>query len=308
MTLWLLPGRRQNPVKPYSATLQHSLGYSRTFNPRNLEYHWYPLWSQTLSDLIADIPNLIVAPQFPLWFVPSDDDYVMVEEEEDGDDPEEVETGTAQSTPTSLSPNDDEDSIHEGISVAPTVPEPNAKGPLVDFAILHVMAEPESKDKKRYEGWRITQVNVGLLVEIKRYASRSLKGEELKRALEAQIGEAIEDLIQQAASVFLDDETKQSVLAIAAAGNLCLYASNSTHHDYHLVGPYWCNATISRDHVQRTIHRLSSIDPSYPEPANNAHKLKWSTFLHLGTTKSNNRLQTIYNNLITMGVLPTPTV
>ncbi|KAG1790037.1 hypothetical protein EV424DRAFT_1549898 [Suillus variegatus] len=290
MTLWLLPGRRQNPVKPYSATLQHSLGYSRTFNPRNLEYHWYPLWSQTLSDLIADIPNLIVAPQFPLWFVPSDDDYVMVEEEEDGDDPEEVETDAAQSPPTSLSPNDDEDSIHEGISVAPTVPEPNAKGPLVDFAILHVMAEPESKDKKRYEGWRITQVNVGLLVEIKRYASRSLKGEGLKRALEAQIGEAIEDLIQQAGSVFLDDEKKQSVLAIAAAG------------------PYWCNATISRDHVQSTIHCLSSNDPSYTEPANNTRKLKWSTLLHLGTAKSNNRLQTIYNKLITMGVLPTPTV
>jgi hypothetical protein len=72
--------------------------------------------------------------------------------------------------------------------------------------------------KMRYGGWRITAASVGLLLEVKRFVSRSLAGAELDKAIAMRIPEARDDLIRQAAYLFLQDPTKDSVVAIAAAG------------------------------------------------------------------------------------------
>src|SRR5258705_347386 len=101
MPSWILPGRKDVPTTRYKAILGTSFAFSYKFNPRNLEYHWYPLWDQTLSDMVWDVPNLIVAPQYPVWFVPQDDedggedegvtdDDKEYEGDGSGGDPEEV--------------------------------------------------------------------------------------------------------------------------------------------------------------------------------------------------------------------------
>ncbi|KAG1727176.1 uncharacterized protein EDB91DRAFT_895839 [Suillus paluster] len=233
MPSWCLPGRENDPVMERKAILQKSLAFSRTFNSRNLEFYWYPLWAQTLSDLVADVPNLLVAPQFPAWFVPEDDQQ---EDEDDGDDPEEVDMHESLDAEESAVTRDDD--VGE-LSFASTAPEQHARGVLVDFAILKVSAEPQQRQNIRYGGWRITGANVGLFVEVKRFVSRS---GELDQELHVQIAEARGDLIEQVAYLFLQDENKDSVLAIAAADNLSMsHHVCSTYLDRPSAGPYWCN-------------------------------------------------------------------
>jgi hypothetical protein len=220
---WILPGRVINPVMKHKVILETSLAFSRTFNSRNIEFHWYAMWVQTLSDLVADVPNLVVAPQFPIWFVPTHD---VDETEDDGDDPEEI-IGwlpVEQDDPVNEA-DDDEVGYGAGdVSFASTVPEKDAHQVVVDFAILHLMAvaQPQRNLKDRYGGWRITEANIGLLVEVKRFASRSLKAEEQEADIGAQISEACSDLIRQAAHVFIQDSNKEYLFAIAASGN-CPY-------------------------------------------------------------------------------------
>jgi hypothetical protein len=222
-TSWILPGRAINPVTKHKAILEKSFAFSRTFNPRNIEFHWYALWGQILSDLVADVPNLIVAPQFPVWFVQMEDDH---EDEDDGDDPEEIDQLPPRNSPEA---DDEEFGCAAGdVSFASTVPEKDADEVVVDFAILHLMAVAQPQQKVRYGGWRITEANIGLLVELKRFTSRSLKGEELEAGIDWKISEACNDLIVQAGHVFIQNPNKQYVYAIAASG-ICPYHLSAVH-------------------------------------------------------------------------------
>ena len=229
MPSWILPGRSNARITRYKAILEKSFAFSQTCNPRNLEYHWYPTWNQVLSDLVIDVPNLIVAPQYPIWFVPQNDeengdasDPEETEDDEDISDPEQIQddgdNGGADD-PEEMVVSDDEDHVMADVSFASTLPEKGAKSAIVDFAIIHLTAVPQPKHTTRYNGWRITQANVGLLVEVKKFASRSLTGAELEHAVQGRIAGARDDLINQAAHLFVQDECKDSVMAIAAAGN-----------------------------------------------------------------------------------------
>ena len=69
---FILPGRDETLGAATIARRkwEHSLSaaYSTQWNPRNLEAPWYEVWAQILSDLVADIRQLAVAPQYRLWF------------------------------------------------------------------------------------------------------------------------------------------------------------------------------------------------------------------------------------------------
>ncbi|KAJ8579486.1 hypothetical protein M405DRAFT_886440 [Rhizopogon salebrosus TDB-379] len=307
MSPWVLPGRKSNPVRQYKSILQKSFAYSRTFNPRNIEFYWYPVWDQTLSDLVSDVANLVVAPQFPVWFVPQDDqdseDEVNEDDDGDGDDPEEVEThnpNTKNSAPaagnSTFSGDDDAGEFEAGnISFASTVPQNNARSAIADFAIIHVTGQRQPKLKNRYGGWRITGAKVGLLVEVKRFARRSLTGKEFNEELELEVAPACDDLLEQAAHLFLQPENKDqdAVLAIAAAG------------------PFWCNTKIYRANVKSLMRRLSQKDPTYNLEEDLAEwdrdpQVQWSNMLRLDIVRSNDRLHTIYKSLKGMGVLEVP--
>lgn len=319
MPSWILPGRRNSPKMRYKALLEKSFAFSRTCNPRNLEYQWYPLWDQTLSDLVSEVPNLIVAPQYPVWFVPQDNDEVDDDDDDEDDDghssdPEEILINIGEShTERTLLEDDDEGEEVADVSFASTMPEKGARGVIVDFAVINLSAVPlnHPKQKIRYGGWRITAANIGLLVEVKRFASRSLTGAELEEALEGRISEAHEDLIDQAAYLFLQDEGKESVLAIAAAGNSSTRVYNTYHDRHPLIGPWWCSTKIKRDDVKRVMALLAEKDPTYQGHANSRLgagpvQLKWSSLLRLDVARSNNRLHTVYNSLKEIGVLETP--
>src|SRR5882762_4030714 len=51
-------------------------------NSHNLERPWYGPWCQVLTDLTQQFDNMVVVPQFPLWFIQQDEDS---DEEESGD-------------------------------------------------------------------------------------------------------------------------------------------------------------------------------------------------------------------------------
>ncbi|KAG2052485.1 hypothetical protein BDR06DRAFT_957788 [Suillus hirtellus] len=278
---------------PCKTRLETSYAFSRTFNSRNMEFYWYPLWCQTLFNLVADEPNLIIAPQFPVWIVEHND---RLEGADDGDDPAEVEEikqtleGDQAVACGIQVPGDDikedvgdhePDSEVGDISFAPTVPEKDARSVLVDFAVVSLTAVPRSEERLRYGGWRITAANTCLLVEVKRFASRSLKKNELDAEIKGYIQEARSDLMVQAGYIFLQDKTKDSVMAIAAAG------------------PYWSGATIHRDNVEAIMDSLSSDDPSYRPPGEQLSDKppKWNKILRLdgtsSTAASEARLRTI---------------
>ncbi|KAG1795594.1 hypothetical protein EV424DRAFT_1446701 [Suillus variegatus] len=291
------PAARNNAVVQYKAILATSLAFSRTLNSRNVEYLWYPLWNQILYELVADIPNLVLAPQFPVWFVPDDDEDD--EDENDGDDPEEI-IQPPEEQPTKEAPeNQNNQNEHEDdeaaeaaagdISFASTVPQKNAEGVIVDFVILHLkaVAQPQPELKTRYGGWRITAASVGVLIEVKRFVSRSLAGENQTTEILSRIMEACSDLIDQAACVFLRNPNTDSVLAIATAG------------------PYWRGATIRPINVRKAMHRISAKDPSYQAPGEQSpdKNIHWNDILRVDHPRSRDRLQTIYRSLKKMGVM-----
>ncbi|KAG2084120.1 uncharacterized protein F5147DRAFT_659947 [Suillus discolor] len=278
----MAPTSASNQLLPPKARLETSYAFSRTFNSRNMEFYWYPLWCQTLFDLVADVPNLIVAPQFPVWIVKQND---QLEGANDGDDPEEVEEWVAQAASEGVAagtqvPANNQEELEEGdheadsevgnMSFASTVLEKDAESVLVDFGIVHLIAVPQAQEKPRYGGWRITAASACLLVEVKRFVSRSLKDKELDAEIRTHIQEARMDLISQAGHLFIQDKTKQSVMAIAAAG------------------PYWSGTTIHRGDVERTMHQISSYDPSYRPPGENLvdQRPKWNKILRLDGASS----------------------
>ncbi|KAG2037019.1 hypothetical protein BDR03DRAFT_982567 [Suillus americanus] len=266
----------RDQLLPHKARLETSYAFSRTFNPRNLEILWYPLWCQTLFDLVADVPNLIVAPQFPVWITRQHDDEL--EDADDGDDLEEIKEIVREeqdaAAKTQVPGNEPEEGDYEvgagDISFASTVPEKDAEGVLVDFAILSLGAVPQPKEKLRYGGWRITEANICLFVELKRFASRSMKDDELNAEILARVQEARSDLVNQAGYLFIKDETKNSVMAIAAAG------------------PFWSGATIHRDDIKLTMHILSTDDPSYQPPGEEFvdEVPKWNKIIRLDGASS----------------------
>lgn len=293
---------------PHKSRLETSYAFSRTFNSRNMEFYWYPLWCQTLSDLVTDVPNLIVAPQFPIWIVKDDD---QLEGADDGDNPEEVEERAVQGedvagnqVPGNNEEQEQEQGEEEGgggggdlepdsdigdISFALTVAEKDAGSVLVDFAIVHLTAVPQAEDESRYGGWRITAADACLLVEVKRFVSRSLKDGDFDKKIKEHIQEARIDLVTQASHVFVQDKTKHSVMVIAAAG------------------PYWSGTTIHRGDVVRTMDVVSSKDTDYRPPGERLvdRRLNWTKILRLDGTSSKeaseNQLRTIYNKMRKMG-------
>ena len=46
------------------------------FNPRNLEFLWYPFWTRAISRIACEIDSerCMVAPQYPLWRIWTHDD------------------------------------------------------------------------------------------------------------------------------------------------------------------------------------------------------------------------------------------
>ncbi|KIJ09406.1 hypothetical protein PAXINDRAFT_157890 [Paxillus involutus ATCC 200175] len=289
------------------AALAKSLAFSRTFNERNLEYMWYPSWCLTLVDLVADCPNLIVAPQYPLYYSADALDKwqreMGIEDEEEGCDPDD---GEFDPDDEEVDPNAEEFDLDDE-EVDPDYEEvPAVRGRATAFAGPPVRApshsiEPEEDvsmdfeddgsvatipgrggedDNDRYGGWRITEVSVPLIVEEKRFPSRSLSGPALATRIKGHIADAMYQLHQQAAHLFLSDSKPQSVMVIGACG------------------PYWSNTTIDRGNIDNIMDVLAGpISKKRLAEKVESILLRWSKPLCLDVARSNARLGTVYDRL-----------
>jgi hypothetical protein len=140
--------------------------------------------------------------------------------------------------------------------------------------------------------------------------SRGLRSKEFAEKLDLQIAEASDDLLKQAAHLFLQLENKDqdSVLAIAAAGKLihlhiCVLPTMTLIHR-----PVLVQHDINCGHVKNLMHRFSLMDPTYKDPTEHVPDpdVGWSKMLRLDIARSNDRLHTIYKSLKGMGVLEVP--
>ena len=104
-----------------------------------MEYPWYSFWTIVLLDLIAGLPEYILFPQFPVWFIPP-------EESDDAD------YEPASPVPCiNFDPNADAVETHDtdasssqsSQSPQPTPPPPDRanKFKLPDFAVLGLLGD-----------------------------------------------------------------------------------------------------------------------------------------------------------------------
>ncbi|KAI0948215.1 hypothetical protein AcW1_009790 [Taiwanofungus camphoratus] len=166
-----------------------------------------------------DMPNFIVSPQYPIW-ITEDAVKKIAEDAEDGDDLEENSVGVfadsyTEDVPTEISEESDEEVGDSSFSTSGTSPASDSSSRLVDYAIVRVEADPidgPQGQKIRYDRWHITWEKVVLLVEQKRYPSRSLSQAQLQVELRKRLNEAWNDLEAQAAHLFLKDPSMDSVM------------------------------------------------------------------------------------------------
>ncbi|OCH93972.1 hypothetical protein OBBRIDRAFT_801482 [Obba rivulosa] len=257
--------------------LARSLGFSRTYNPRNLEFLWYPLWTHVLCMLFLDIDEILIAPQWPVWLTtatlaelqemddegPDDgedlgaDESALVEQESDEDD------HNVDNYSHSEIPDENEDQ-GASASYASTAAQPNATSQIIDSAMLAVKAEAIDEQEDRYGGLRIDVVAIPAILENKNMTHRDLSGEALKKAILMKVLEMQPQMCIQAAYVLCRFPVLEYVYAIAA------------------VGPYWCSTRIDRK---------ANDHPEYSSMRHTVTINKWTTPLLLGTTASTKRLE-----------------
>jgi hypothetical protein len=252
------------------AKIAKSFCSSYHWNIRNQERPWYGLWALTLKDLMQPFDNLLVVPQYPLWFAyddaeplaDSDDDGIdeldMFREERDGDE-EEV-NGEANTS-----------WVDEGLSTdsMTTVPDGNAPQLFPDFIILHFLAKHLPLGHPRFQhlaGLQITHECCPLVAENKSFPRRSLSGAKFHASLCAALAIAQEDLGYQCYYLFEKYPHMQTTIAIAASGD------------------HWVSEAIHRHHIPTLagdVFNTTSWD---------AFVLTWRPYVALGTPQSDARL------------------
>ncbi|KAG1732986.1 hypothetical protein EDB19DRAFT_1242771 [Suillus lakei] len=104
------------------------------------------------------------------------------------------------------------------------------------FAVVSLTAVSQSFAMEGGEYlWLVTAC---LPVDVKRFASRSLKNDEPDADIKLYIDEARSDLVVQVGLFFIQDETKDSIMVIATAGKSYMPHICTTYHDCHIAGPY----------------------------------------------------------------------
>lgn len=324
-----LPGHSSHPHTLLKASLATTAAYSATINPRNLEYFWYIAWDGICHDLVADLQNAVVAPQFPLWFLPQTDDAEdenkedqddgQDDAEEDGENAGEGNTdGEDSCSPDSLPDvaseelSELEDPNAEGTPDYPTttldvddilfaespsarsISAPNAATRLPDFVIAILEVEKRLVARRfAYGGeFKALLIKIGALVEIKACVARSLYKSlrQREKLLLTVLKDGQQGVLEQAAHLFMNHPDHNSVIGIAASG------------------PDWTWAVIRRCHVLHIMDSIRHTDPNYvpqsedtededpapiPEP-------KWRKPMQIGGARSHRAFGAIHKILKTL--------
>lgn len=241
------------------------------YNPRNTENPWYGLWTLELLKLAQSFNNIIIVPQYALWYtLPEQESDIESVEEIDEDDISEGgkqdESGEENDQSERSESDDeinflkDEDESVEAIRVEDpqildieqdpdtslaeslfTIPDGSAPQVIPDFVALHIQAEElkypsKARHKRRYEqraGYRIIHECCPLVVEIKARPSRRLKPAKFRRMLSSRLANATQDLGTQCYHLFKMYEHALRTIVIAASGD------------------YWTHRIVTRADVPR---------------------------------------------------------
>ncbi|KAH7929972.1 hypothetical protein BV22DRAFT_1028940 [Leucogyrophana mollusca] len=289
---WQLPGF--TPKSARKGVLAKTFGFSRDWNKRNLEAHWYAFINHGLIDLTADLPNFIVCPQFPIYVTQEYLDELLAQghlEDENALEGEDFEEGVE--VPPAAGPilhaayREDDQSTVEILanlsnSTASTQPEPTAKGVITDFAVLCIDALPVKKPTARNGGYGIRSLIIPLIVEQKRYTSRTTTGDAAQAGLTVLLQEAMYDVVWQAAHLFLQYKDQEWIVVIATSG------------------PYWSNATLTRANVAQ---EMAMIEQSAESHAIAGQPIAWTKAIRMDLASSRDRLRTIHKKLSGLRVM-----
>ena len=152
------------------------------FNPRNLEFLWYPFWTRAISRIACEIDSerCTVAPQYPLWRIWTHDDtqlgsIIMLPEGDAMDD-------LAAEQVCDQNIDDDLFDDQESISTLNETLSVKTRSRITDFAMLYWVERNSvnpDKDDDEDEAFLIEHEFIPALIEVKRSASRKLSEEAL---------------------------------------------------------------------------------------------------------------------------------
>lgn len=255
---------------------------SYRYNSRNLEGLWYGPWCQVLSDLVDHFNNLIVIPQFPMWFTPGDDESEESEDEQGsaGDDIDEMDLFVEERD------HDEQDVEHRELhqnetdignttsdSIG-TLADGTAAELFPDFAVIHLLAKRLPQGHPRFRslgGIKITHECCPIVVENKKFPRRRLTGDEFRNAADVLLYEAREQLGMQCYHLFQKYPHSITTIAIAAAGDL------------------WTCRKVRRDEVPRPAGDHMDTD--------GWDGLIWRPYVRLGSVESDVMLEEIHDTL-----------
>ena len=205
-TRFVVPGRRTNPkLSDTKFSVAKAYTLSRSCNPRNVESYSYGLWCQCWMNLTSESKNLIVIPQYLLYYVP--DETSDEEDKEDGKGDDEEGNALANTTIETIE------------SRTSTKAERRAEEIVPDFAIVRVMFRLRNVElKATWENAKIRHAGVPLLVEVKRAGRRSLTKVLFLKSTMIYMKLAQDDLFRQAAYLFTMHPRQQYVVLAACSG------------------------------------------------------------------------------------------
>jgi hypothetical protein len=232
--------------------------------------------------MVEQYDNMFVIPQFPMWFLPgqddteSDDELLLTAGDQGPDDEMDVIPDECDEGEQDIKCNDlDHDDIGNTTSSSMgTIPAGNAAELFPDFAIVHLLGKrlPEGHPHfERLHGILITHECCPVVVENKKFPERSLTGRPFIYAVESLLSEAQLQLGMQCYHLFQKYPCAMTTIAIAAAGDL------------------WTHREINRNEVP-TCDGDEMVTADW-------ERLDWPTFVTLGTTLSNERIQEIHGVL-----------
>jgi hypothetical protein len=273
------------------------------YNQRNMENPWYGLWTLELLKLTQSFNNIVIIPQYALWYtLPEEEsDIESVEDVDEDDVSEGGEDKNGDENDHESDSSDDEinlfkdlDESAEAIKVEDpeilnierdpdtslaesllTIPDGSAPQVIPDFVALHIRAEKlkfpsKARHRRRYDqraGYRIIHECCPLVVEIKAFPTRKQTPGSFRRMLSTRLANATQDLGTQCYHLFKMYEHALRTIVIAASGD------------------YWTHLVVTRSDVPRAaedgLNSEAWDDLVFPSP------------VALGTPDSDRRMKEI---------------
>jgi len=246
---------------------------SLRFNPRNMENPWYSLWTLELLKVTQSFNNIVIVPQYALWYTlpeqePDNESIEEIVEEDVSKLADEWSDGSGDESNDQPESSDDEmdlfkdhnesaeairveDSQISDIEQNPdtslaeslftNVPDGRAPQVIPDFVALHIQAEKlnfpsKARHKRRYEqraGFRIIHECCPLIVEIKAFPTRRLMPAKFQKILSSRLANTMQDLGTQCFHLFKMYEHALQTIVIAASSD------------------YWTHHIVTRSDVPR---------------------------------------------------------